>query len=142
MTMSLLSPRCVVRHAAIRHAVSRHAAAPCRRRALLLCVGYASGPSGRAKPPSSPPPTPAHPAAASGASPSLRQALGPVASVVGAYGRSQRRRPWLTQMASALVVFLCGDLAAQHLGGRECDVARTARALVIGFAAVVPLHKW
>lgn len=72
----------------------------------------------------------------------LPWALGPVASAVEAYGQSQRRRPYTTQIVGALVVFFCADLSAQHIGGREYDARRTARALVIGLVAAVPFYKW
>ncbi|KAM4065713.1 peroxisomal protein [Hirsutella rhossiliensis] len=127
------------------------------RRGVLSSAAYSSKPpvakpNAKAKPspPASPPPPlpRATPHPASGGAPAktlkerLRWALGPVSSVAEAYGRAQRAHPYRTQIVGALVVFFCADLSAQHIGGREYDAARTARALVIGFVAAVPFYKW
>ncbi|POR31586.1 Protein SYM1, partial [Tolypocladium paradoxum] len=70
------------------------------------------------------------------------QRLGPVARAVEAYGRSQRKRPYTTQVAGAFFIYLCADLSAQRIGGREYDAARTGRMLVVGLAAAIPFYKW
>ncbi|KAI0413618.1 hypothetical protein F5X98DRAFT_281671 [Xylaria grammica] len=101
--------------------------------------------------------------------PPFWQRLGPLTRAGEAYARAQRARPWATQVASALVVYLCADLGAQwissgghdrisdNLGekgnsvdenddtkdrGRKHDWARTARALAIGGTAAIPGYIW
>ena len=96
--------------------------------------------------------------------------LEPVYEPFRAYGRVQRRRPYLTQFASALVIYFIGDLVAQSIGKEdkgdvaivkasegededdevgwvqawieERDWNRTGRALLIGGLAAVPGYRW
>ncbi|KAI1755248.1 hypothetical protein F4782DRAFT_441102 [Xylaria castorea] len=93
------------------------------------------------------------------------QRLGPLTRAGQAYARAQRARPWVTQVASALVVYLCADFGAQRMGsggrqntsddelagegkgaaeekGRRHDWARTARSLAIGGSAAIPGYIW
>ncbi|KAK8091334.1 hypothetical protein PG994_000839 [Apiospora phragmitis] len=71
------------------------------------------------------------------------QRLGPLTRGAEAYARAQRRRPWVTQVATMLVIYLCADLSAQQIGGKdEHEYARTARSLVIGGVAAIPGHMW
>ncbi|KAI0860763.1 hypothetical protein F4860DRAFT_478591 [Xylaria cubensis] len=94
------------------------------------------------------------------------QRLGPLTRAGQAYARAQRARPWVTQVASALVVYLCADFGAQRMNsgghqstsddklagegkddsteekGRKHDWARTARALFIGGSAAIPGYVW
>ncbi|KND86788.1 Protein SYM1 [Tolypocladium ophioglossoides CBS 100239] len=70
------------------------------------------------------------------------QRLGPVTRAVEAYGRSQRARPYATQVVGAFFIYLCADLGAQRIGGREYDAARTGRTLFIGLAAAIPYYRW
>ncbi|TRX98365.1 hypothetical protein FHL15_001010 [Xylaria flabelliformis] len=99
------------------------------------------------------------------------QRLGPLTRAGQAYARAQRSRPWVTQVASALVVYLCADFGAQRMNsgghqstpdddklagegksaaeddsaeekGRKHDWARTARALFIGGSAAIPGYVW
>ncbi|KAI0542956.1 hypothetical protein GGR58DRAFT_450145 [Xylaria digitata] len=96
------------------------------------------------------------------------QCLGPLTRAGEAYARAQRARPWATQVASALVVYLCADFGAQWIssGGqdkaddsvkgkensvgendgaekrRKHDWARTARSLAIGGSAAIPGYIW
>ncbi|KAJ2998040.1 hypothetical protein NUW58_g450 [Xylaria curta] len=97
------------------------------------------------------------------------QRLGPLTRAGQAYARAQRARPWATQVASALVIYLCADFGAQRMGsaggqdttsdkpaekGRSAeeddgakgkrghDWARTARSLVIGGTAAIPGYIW
>ncbi|KAI0548761.1 hypothetical protein F4679DRAFT_585165 [Xylaria curta] len=90
------------------------------------------------------------------------QRLGPLTRAGQAYARAQRARPWATQVASALVVYLCADFGAQHIGSGGCQKisddklgaaeeeererkhnwARTARALFIGGSAAIPGYVW
>ncbi|KAI0206367.1 hypothetical protein F4808DRAFT_117357 [Astrocystis sublimbata] len=92
------------------------------------------------------------------------QRLGPLTRAGQAYARAQRARPWATQVASALVIYLCADFGAQRMsasgqtdasddkvsgeeqgaekGGRKHDWARTARSLAIGGSAAIPGYIW
>ncbi|KAI1306892.1 hypothetical protein F5Y03DRAFT_131462 [Xylaria venustula] len=101
--------------------------------------------------------------------PPFWQRLGPLTRAAEAYGRTQRARPWATQIASTLVVYLCADLGAQWIAradqdevaanlkekGRSAtddvdtkenakghDWARTARSLAIGGTAAIPGYTW
>ncbi|KAI0525888.1 hypothetical protein F5B22DRAFT_258132 [Xylaria bambusicola] len=102
--------------------------------------------------------------------PPFWQRLGPLTRAVQAYGRAQRARPWVTQVASTLVVYLCADFGAQWISrggidevdnevkgqgtgakkdheitteaGRKHDWARTARSLAIGGTAAIPGYMW
>lgn len=70
------------------------------------------------------------------------QRLGPLSSAFSAYGRSQRKRPLLTQFLTSLVIYFCGDLAAQQISGEEYDAKRTVKALVISTGSSIPSYKW
>ena len=70
------------------------------------------------------------------------QRLGPLSTAFNAYGRAQRKRPYTTQIVSSLVIYFCGDLAAQLVGGDEYEVKRTGRNLVIGGLASLPSYLW
>lgn len=86
--------------------------------------------------------TPTASATASPSLPPIWQRLGPLTTAANAYSRSQRKRPYTTQIAGALVIYLFADLSAQRIGGREHDPKRTARMLLIGLAAAVPYFHW
>ncbi|KAK4223020.1 hypothetical protein QBC38DRAFT_488622 [Podospora fimiseda] len=68
--------------------------------------------------------------------------LGPLTRAFQAYGRAQRKRPYVTQLLTSLFIFTCGDLAAQSIGGKEYDPTRTARALIIGGTSSIPSFLW
>ncbi|KAK8011592.1 hypothetical protein PG990_010557 [Apiospora arundinis] len=71
------------------------------------------------------------------------QRLGPLTRGAEAYARAQRRRPWVTQVATMLVIYLCADISAQQISGKdEHEYERTARSLVIGGVAAIPGHMW
>lgn len=71
------------------------------------------------------------------------QRLGPLTRAGQAYARAQRRRPWATQLATTLVIYLCADVSAQRMGGKEdYDPRRTARSLVIGGVSSIPSYTW
>lgn len=106
------------------------------------------------------------------ASRSIRQVL--EQSALGRLGRTytrvQERRPYVTQVCSSVVVYLCGDLSAQLLfpsdspspasasdklkeeeearrsedvtGGGGYDPWRTLRHLVVGVGSSIPAYKW
>jgi hypothetical protein len=73
---------------------------------------------------------------------SFWQKLGPLTRAGEAYGRAQRRRPWVTQTATAVVIYLCADISAQRMSGKEYDPKRTARSMFIGALAAIPNYTW
>ncbi|CAH0003736.1 unnamed protein product [Clonostachys byssicola] len=70
------------------------------------------------------------------------QRLGPLTSLASAYGRAQRRRPWVTQFFSVLVIYFISDRCAQTIGGDEYDPKRTIRSLIIGGGSAIPSYLW
>lgn len=73
----------------------------------------------------------------------LWQRLGPLTTAASAYARAQKRRPWVTQFFSALVIYCVSDISAQTMGGDDdLDPSRTARSLVIGGVAAIPSYLW
>lgn len=68
--------------------------------------------------------------------------LGPLSEAFGAYARTQKRRPWATQVGTSLVVYLCGDLLAQNIDGEDYDPIRTLRHLTIGGICSIPAYSW
>ena len=68
--------------------------------------------------------------------------LGPLSEAFGAYARTQKRRPWATQVGTSLVVYLCGDLSAQKIDGDAYDPFRTMRHLTIGGICSIPAYTW
>ncbi|KAL1997901.1 hypothetical protein VTN02DRAFT_469 [Thermoascus thermophilus] len=99
---------------------------------------------------------------------SLRQLVqaSPIGRFGRFYGRAQEKRPYVTQLCSSLVVYLCGDLSAQLLfpsdghghvpgqegsegsdgemrgGGGGYDPLRTLRHLTVGLVSSIPSYKW
>lgn len=86
---------------------------------------------------------------------------GPVGRAGRSYSRVQERRPYLTQLCSSIVVYLCGDLSAQFLfpppskptesqdedgeSGQETggyDPLRTLRHLTVGIGSSIPSYNW
>ena len=72
----------------------------------------------------------------------LLQRLGPLSKAFGIYDRAQRRRPYLTVFCSSVVIYLCGDLAAQNIGAEGYELSRTVRNITIGGICAVPSYKW
>ena len=72
----------------------------------------------------------------------LWQRLGPLTRVAEAYARAQRRRPYVTQLCSALVIYFCADLSAQRMSKKDYDATRTARSLLIGAISSIPSYRW
>lgn len=72
----------------------------------------------------------------------LWQRLGPLSRAFQAYGRSQRKRPYVTQFCSSLVIYFLGDLSAQNINGDEYDPKRTLRALLISMGSSIPSYRW
>jgi hypothetical protein len=71
------------------------------------------------------------------------QRLGPLTRAGEAYARSQRRRPYVTQVLTSLVIYLCADLSAQRMSNKkEYEPQRTLRSLVIGGLAAIPGYNW
>jgi hypothetical protein len=82
------------------------------------------------------------PVAATVAPLSFWQKLGPLTRAAEAYARAQRKRPYVTQVSAAMFIYLCGDISAQRMSGKEYDYKRTLRSLVIGATAAIPNYKW
>lgn len=72
----------------------------------------------------------------------LWQRLGPLSKGFNAYIRAQKNRPYATQVASSLIIYLCGDLSAQTLGGEEYNPWRTLRNMTIGCISSIPSYRW
>lgn len=72
----------------------------------------------------------------------LWQRLGPLTTAARAYARVQKRRPWGTQLVSALVIYFIADISAQNVGDGPFDPHRTARSLIIGGIAAIPGYTW
>ena len=73
----------------------------------------------------------------------LWQRLGPLTWFADSYGRAQRRRPYLTQFLSALVIALCADMSVQRINrGEPYDPKRTVRSLIIGGVFAIPGYRW
>ncbi|KAH6632428.1 hypothetical protein F5144DRAFT_593200 [Chaetomium tenue] len=70
------------------------------------------------------------------------QRLGPLTRAAQAYARAQRKRPYVTQVCTSLVIYLCSDISAQSMGGRDYDPTRTARSLMIGSISSIPSYNW
>jgi len=68
--------------------------------------------------------------------------LGPLTRTVQAYGRAQRKRPWITQICTSLTIYFFADLSAQRINGKDYDVERTGRSLVIGGISSIPSFEW
>ncbi|OAQ66382.1 Mpv17/PMP22 family protein [Pochonia chlamydosporia 170] len=96
----------------------------------------------KTSPESTPAKAPIAAASPSTSLPPIWQRLGPLTTAANAYSRSQRKRPYTTQVVGALVIYLFADLSAQRIGGREYDPKRTGRTLLIGLAAAIPYYHW
>lgn len=71
------------------------------------------------------------------------QRLGPLTTAASAYARAQKKRPWVTQFFSALVIYCVSDISAQSISSDDdLDPSRTARSLVIGGIASIPSYLW
>lgn len=108
-------------------------------------------------------------AAGAASSRSISQIIqaGPVGRAGRSYSRAQDRRPYLTQLCSSIVVYLCGDLSAQFLFPSEAkksaedkdgesgqdeeeeqeeageyDPGRTLRHLTVGIGSSIPSYNW
>lgn len=71
--------------------------------------------------------------------------FGPIVRLFQAYGRSQTKRPYTTQLATSITIYLLGDLNAQFLFGdkeSQYDPTRTLRMIFIGGVLSIPSFKW
>ncbi|KAI0899553.1 hypothetical protein F4806DRAFT_492546 [Annulohypoxylon nitens] len=82
------------------------------------------------------------PAAASAQPVSIWLRLGPLTRAGQAYARSQRNRPWATQIGSALAIYFAADISAQRISGKEYVPERTLRNMAIGAVSAVPCFLW
>ncbi|MCJ1388846.1 Dihydroorotate dehydrogenase (quinone), mitochondrial [Xylographa bjoerkii] len=69
----------------------------------------------------------------------LWQRLGPLSTGFNTYAKAQRKRPYVTQFCTSLVIYFCGDLAAQKIGKEEYNPWRTVRNIIIGVARFIYL---
>ncbi|MCJ1386883.1 hypothetical protein MMC17_010011 [Xylographa soralifera] len=72
----------------------------------------------------------------------LWQRLGPLSLGFNAYARAQRKKPYITQFGTSLVIYFCGDLAAQNIGHEEYNIWRTVRNITIGGICSIPSYRW
>lgn len=68
--------------------------------------------------------------------------LGPVTEAFKSYGTVQKKRPYATQVTTSIVIYLCGDLPAQIIGGEAYDPKRTVRNVMIGAICSIPAYSW
>ncbi|CAN8102038.1 unnamed protein product [Discula destructiva] len=68
--------------------------------------------------------------------------LGPLTRATQAYGRAQRKRPWVVQLCTSLTIFCLGDMCSQRIGGKDYDPVRTGRAIIIGGVISIPNFEW
>jgi protein Mpv17 len=105
--------------------------------------------------PASPPPAAANPPPAPPPSLSLiRRVSAPVLTAFRFYGSSQRRHPWLTQIATSVTIYTLADLNAQLLfpaspdargggeGDEHYDYVRTLRMGLTGAILAIPVNAW
>ncbi len=72
----------------------------------------------------------------------LWQRLGPLTKAFNGYGRAQSTRPYATQVATSVIIYFCGDLGAQKVGGDAYDPWRAARNMAIGAVVSIPAYNW
>ena len=72
--------------------------------------------------------------------------LEPLSTPFRHYTRIHKRRPYVTQLVSGILIYFLGDASAQRLQSRandsEYDPVRAARTTVIGALASVPAYIW
>ncbi len=73
---------------------------------------------------------------------SIWMRLGPLTQVASAFGRAQKKRPYVVQTLSAMVIFIAADVSAQNISGAEYDPLRTTRTTFIGALFAIPQYRW
>lgn len=68
--------------------------------------------------------------------------LGPFTWAAHSYGRAQRKRPYVTQLCSSLVIAFCADASVQRMNRGPYDPKRTTRSLIIGGISSIPSYNW
>lgn len=72
--------------------------------------------------------------------------LRPLAVPFQAYGRLQAKRPYVTQVSTATLIYYLGDMSAQHIAEQkpweQHDWSRTARSVATGMIAAIPGYHW
>lgn len=63
-------------------------------------------------------------------------------TVIKSYARAQEKRPYATQVCSAVTIWCCGDLLAQWIGDEDYNGLRTLRNIAIGCIVAIPSYKW
>ncbi|KAF2724350.1 Mpv17/PMP22 family protein [Polychaeton citri CBS 116435] len=72
----------------------------------------------------------------------------PVLEPFRAFGRMQRRSPYMTQFSTSLTIYFLGDLSAQSVasrgfeGDQQYEPIRGLRAMVIGGIMSIPSYRW
>ncbi|KAL6897205.1 hypothetical protein GGI43DRAFT_111296 [Trichoderma evansii] len=72
----------------------------------------------------------------------LWQRLGPVTRMAQAYGRSQHKRPWVTQTITTTFIFFLADLGAQSTNDDDYDPLRSVRTMIVGAGMAIPAYSW
>ncbi|TQV92939.1 Mpv17/PMP22 family protein [Cordyceps javanica] len=80
--------------------------------------------------------------AKSAAPTSIWMRMGPLTQLGTAFGRAQKKRPYVVQTLSAMVIFIVADVSAQNISGAEYDPIRTTRTTFIGALFAIPQYRW
>lgn len=67
---------------------------------------------------------------------------GQMTKVSQTYKNSHKRRPYLFQFCTSLAIWFTADVISQQIAETEYDAAQTARMLIIGGSASIPMYKW
>ncbi|KAM3514690.1 hypothetical protein MY11210_001661 [Beauveria gryllotalpidicola] len=81
-------------------------------------------------------------AAKSAAPTSIWMRMGPLTQVATAFGRAQKKRPYVVQTVSAMIIFIAADVGAQNISAAEYDPVRTCRTTFIGALFAIPQYRW
>lgn len=66
----------------------------------------------------------------------------PSRTIISSYAQAQEKRPYTTQIGSAVTIWASGDLLAQWIEGSEYDSWRTLRNIISGSIMAIPSYKW
>lgn len=72
----------------------------------------------------------------------LWRRLLPPYRIVTAYGNAQKKRPYVTQVSSVVLIWSCGDILAQRFGEEEYNPWRTLRHTTVGTIISIPSYTW
>ncbi|KAI0123587.1 hypothetical protein BJ170DRAFT_639718 [Xylariales sp. AK1849] len=71
-----------------------------------------------------------------------QRALAPFTRAAQGYNRAHKKRPYITQVVSSMVIFLGADIAAQTIDGKGRDPWRTLRTVFTGALFAPFAYKW